>query len=207
MRGARAEPTEREEPGVTAGGRPVDDRVVEACRRGDPEAQRAVFEAYKDRVYSTALYFFNGDAATARDVTQSVFLGALRGMAAFRAESGLSTWLHRLTINACVDEHRRRRRWVPMEDVEPAGEPSEDRPQEERYERMERLRQIREAVATLGPKVRAAVLLRYVSGLSYAEVASALGCSPGTVASRLNAGHRILARRLAHLRPAPAREG
>jgi RNA polymerase sigma-70 factor (ECF subfamily) len=59
---------------------------------------------------------------------------------------------------------------------------------------------VRSAVAALAPKLRLPILLRYVEGLSYAEIGDALRCSPGTVASRLNRGHRILAERLRTLR-------
>ena len=59
---------------------------------------------------------------------------------------------------------------------------------------------MREAIAALKPKLRIAILLKYFDELSYAEMADALGCSQGTVASRLNRGHKILARRLGHLR-------
>lgn len=61
---------------------------------------------------------------------------------------------------------------------------------------------MKSAVAELKPKLRIAILLKYFDDLSYQEIASVLGCSLGTVASRLNRGHRLLARKLAHLRTA-----
>ena len=66
------------------------------------------------------------------------------------------------------------------------------------------------AVASLKPKLRVVMLLKYFEELSYEEIAAAVGCSPGTVASRLNRGHKILARKLGHLRgelPGEGRDG
>jgi len=81
--------------------------IVEACRKGDPEAFRALYEAYKDKVYSIALYFFHGDPAAASDATQQVFLKLLRGIHQFRGDSGFSTWLYRMVVNTCMDSSRR----------------------------------------------------------------------------------------------------
>ena len=81
--------------------------IIAACRRGDREAFRVLYEAYKDRVYSMTLYFFHGDAATAADVTQQVFLKLLQSIAQFRGDSDFSTWLYRFVVNACVDRTRR----------------------------------------------------------------------------------------------------
>ena len=86
--------------------------VIEACRRGDRDAFRLLFEKHKDRVYSVALYFFGGDEATACDVTQAVFLKLFTRIGQFHGESEFATWLYRLTTNACVDESRRRRRFL-----------------------------------------------------------------------------------------------
>lgn len=177
-------------------------RLIESCQRGDREAFRALFEAYKDRVYTVALYFFGGDEAQAVDITQQVFLKLFTRITQFRGESEFTTWLYRLTTNACLDERRRSRR------LEQFGETASRPPTcavgvaEERLMRREISGEVREAIAALKPKLRVAILLKYFDELSYAEIAEALGCSPGTVASRLNRSHKILARRLRHLRGA-----
>lgn len=74
--------------------------IIESCRRGDREAFRALYDAYKDKVYSIALYFFHGDEAAASDTTQQVFLKLLRSVAQFRSDAEFSTWLYRLVVNA-----------------------------------------------------------------------------------------------------------
>src|SRR6476660_6687533 len=81
--------------------------IFESCRRGDREAFRALYEAYKDKVYSIALYFFHGDSAAAGDATQQVFLKLITSIQSFRGNSGFSTWLHRLVVNTCLDGSRR----------------------------------------------------------------------------------------------------
>ncbi len=77
---------------------------------------------------------------------------------------------------------------------------AEKRPQEKQFARIEIAESVRAAINELKPKFRLPILLKYVEGLSYEEIASVMSCSKGTVASRLNRGHKELARRLAHLR-------
>ena len=74
--------------------------------------------------------------------------------------------------------------------------------QEDKYMRREVAASVREAISQLRPKLRMPILLKYVEGLSYEEIAESLGCSKGTVASRLNRGHKILADKLSNLRGA-----
>jgi RNA polymerase sigma-70 factor (ECF subfamily) len=76
----------------------------------------------------------------------------------------------------------------------------ERRPQEKRYAKLEIADSVQAAIEQLRPKLRMAILLKYVEDLSYEEIAGVLGCSKGTVASRLNRGHKVLARKLVHLR-------
>jgi RNA polymerase sigma-70 factor (ECF subfamily) len=178
----------------------IDEHVIEACRQGDMEAFRLLFEAYQDKVYSIAFYFFRYDEALAHDTTQQVFLKLMTSIKGFRADSEFTTWLYRLVVNACVDEQRKRSRFLFFGDefeMKVAGEQSS---QERRYERIEIADAVKEAITQLKPKLRLAILLKYVEELSYEEMAVALGCSKGTVASRLNRGHKMLARRLGHLR-------
>ncbi|MCA1564779.1 MAG: sigma-70 family RNA polymerase sigma factor [Acidobacteria bacterium] len=183
--------------------RPVDARaVVESCQQGDREAFRLLFETHKDKVYSIALYFFGGDDALASDITQQVFLKLFTRIGQFRHQSEFTTWLYRLTTNTCIDEQRRRRRFSPFADTpaEPARLHATLPAAEARFMRLEIADSVREAIASLKPKLRIAILLKYFEELSYEEIAVVLNCSKGTVASRLSRGHSVLARRLGHLR-------
>lgn len=177
--------------------------VIEACKLGDRDAFRLLFERHKDRVYSVALYFFGGDEALAGDVTQQVFLKLFTRISQYQGEAEFTTWLYRMTTNVCIDEQRKRRRFLQFGDDGDgggAGEIFENCSMDEALARGELSRSVGRAVATLKPKLRVVMLLKYFEELSYEEIASVLGCSKGTVASRLNRGHKILARKLGHLR-------
>ena len=177
-----------------------DTRVVESCQQGDREAFRSLFETHKDKVYSIALYFFGGDEALAGDITQQVFLKLFTRIGQFRHQSEFTTWLYRLTTNTCIDEQRKRRRFQPFPESLPEAKVNALPAAEARFRRLEVADSVRVAIAALKPKLRIAILLKYFEELSYEEIAQVLNCSKGTVASRLNRGHRILAERLGHLR-------
>ena len=174
----------------------VSREIIESCRLGDRDAFRVLYDLYKDRVYSIALYFFHGDPAAASDVTQQVFLKLIVSIDQFRGDAEFSTWLYRLVVNACTDASRSRRLQSVISDssqMEALAVPSS---QEADYERAQTANSVRTAVSALPPKFRMAVLLRYFEDLSYEEMAAVLNCSMGTVASRLSRGHKILADRL-----------
>jgi RNA polymerase sigma-70 factor (ECF subfamily) len=180
--------------------------VIDACRRGDRDAFRVLYEAHKDKVYSIALYFFHGDAAMAADVTQQVFLKLMGSIGQFRGDAGFSTWLYRFVVNACIDTTRsgaaRARSTDPAAlDLLPASGSHEDT-----FAQAQVAGSVRAAVSALAPKIRMAILLRYFEDLSYAEMADVLKCSTGTVASRLSRGHEALARMLAQFRRSSEKE-
>jgi RNA polymerase sigma-70 factor (ECF subfamily) len=147
-------------------------------------------------------------------VTQQVFLKLFTRIGGFRHESNFKTWLYRLVANECMDEFRKSRRLIPLDFFRPASgeERDEDRGaveikdwrqeplQEERLARLEVSEAVIAALAQLKPKLRMAIVLKYFEDLSYEQMAETLGCSMGTVASRLNRGHKELARRLWRLK-------
>lgn len=183
---------------------PLSDRevaaeIIESCRAGDREALRVLYDLYKDRVYSIALHFFRGDEPTASDITQQVFLKLMTAIGQFKGEAAFSTWLYRLVVNACQDAVRRRKRVGlstrpnRLEEIPDKGSHEDD------YAHAQTARSVRAAVSALPPKFRMAILLRYFDDLSYGEIAQALGCSIGTVASRLSRGHKLVAEHLKRL--------
>ena len=183
------------------GGSEIGPEILDACRRGDRDAFRALYEAYKDRVYSIAFHFFHQDPEAAGEVTQQVFLKLMREVGGFRGDAAFSTWLYRLVVNACVDRSRRRRSETTAEDPAVLDTiATHALSHEDTFAHAEMATSVQSAVASLPAKLRAAILLRYFDDLSYAEMATALNCSIGTVASRLSRGHRLLAKRLAPLR-------
>jgi len=171
--------------------------IIEGCRRGERDAFRALFEAYKNRVYSVALRF-SGDEATASDIAQSTFLKLFSSIADFRGDASFETWVYRLVVNRCLDHRRRTSRLVPIAEglLGTLRSPSDSLSQ---VLRAEMSVHVRAAVDRLSPDLRMSIVLRYTEGLSYEQIAEAMGCSQGTVASRLNRAHKVLERRLSHL--------
>jgi len=172
-------------------------KLVERCRRGERDAFRALFEAYKDKVYSIALRF-SGEEALAMDIAQDVFVKLFSSIGEFRGEAAFSTWIYRLVVNCCLDHKRRSWRLIPIADdllavLRAPGDSLDRMLHSEMRDR------VRAAVEKLSPELRMVVVLRYTEGLSYEEIAEVLGCAMGTVASRLNRAHKMLERRLACL--------
>ena len=172
--------------------------LLDACERGDADAFGALFESYEARVRSMALHF-TADAELARDVTQQVFVTVLAGVRTFRRDAQFDTWLFRIVANACFREHRRRRRFVPLEGAGPDRRSTSTH--EHEYLRREQVRALRRAIRSLPPKLQRPLLLRHVEGLSYQQLSAVLGCSTGTVASRLNRARGSLASMLASTEP------
>ncbi len=179
--------------------------IIEDCQAGNRQAFHTLFEAYKDKVYSIALHF-SGEEAMAKDITQQVFLKLFTTISQFRFDSEFTTWLYRIVANACTDEQRKRRRFVPFVQGEEVRNMIAKGSQEETYIQRQISDSVQTAIADLSPKLRMPILLKYVEGLSYEEIATTLGCSIGTVSSRLNRGHKALARKLSYLRAAVASE-
>lgn len=178
----------------------IDERVIEACQMGDREAFRLLFEAYKDRVFSIAVYSFGGDETAASDVSQQIFLKLITSIRQFRGDSAFTTWLYRMVVNACIDEQRKRGRLLQFSESVAVSRMEDRRPQEKRFARLEVSDYVQAAIKELTPKLRMPILLKYGEGLSYEEIAEVLDCTMGTVASRLNRGHQSLAKKLSHLR-------
>jgi RNA polymerase sigma-70 factor (ECF subfamily) len=173
--------------------------TIIAVQQGDREAFKALYERYRDRVYNVIFYSI-GDELRAEDVLQIVFLKIYRGLANFRFEASLATWIYRITLNECLNQQRGRgAQHVPFEALLGSDEELDAGAAADlQHAEGERREIVHRAVMELSPKLRAVVALKYLDGLSYEEIASVLECSPGTVASRLN---RALSELEARLRP------
>ena len=187
---------------VSQSDREVSAEIIECCRQGDRAAFHALYQAYKDKVYSISLYFFHGDDAAASDATQQVFLKLITGIGRFRGDSEFATWLYRMVVNTCLDGAKAGKRREPLADAATLARIAVSKSVEEDLARAELAGKVQAALSSLPPKLRLPVLLRYFEDLSYGEMAAALNCSMGTVASRLHKGHKLLAEKLAKLRGA-----
>lgn len=180
----------------------VDADLVRRYLEGDVEAFGTLVERHERRVYSLALRM-TGREEDARDATQDAFLSALRKLQTFRGEAAFTTWMHRVTVNACYDLLRRRLR-APLlrerdEDEGPRPEPGTP----DHADEIDLSIDVRAALLQVPLDFRAVLVLCDVQDLSYEDAAEALGVPVGTVKSRLHRGRVALARALG---PPEARE-
>jgi len=169
--------------------------LIESCRAGEGESFRALFEIYKDRVYTVALRY-SGNPEAAEDIAQDTFLKLFSAIRTFRGESSFEAWLYRLIVNACFDQKRKARRFIPLLDIMAGLVRDPGKSALVCVLAEERDAQVREAIGKLPPEQRIVVVLRYSQGLSYEEMAAILECPAGTIASRLNRAHSFLEKRL-----------
>jgi len=165
---------------------------------GDLEAYDRLVAVHQDRIYQVA-YRITGNHEDAWDAAQEAFLHAFRSLARFRGAASLSTWLHRIAVNAALDLIRRLPQpTVPLESVTVSGgtEPADA------ASRSDVQRRINQAIASLPTEQRVVVILRDLQGLSYEDIASVVQIPPGTLRSRLSRGREALRRLLADLAPA-----
>ena len=167
---------------------------IEAARRGDQDAFASLVHLYEKRVMALALRMCRSpeDAAEA---AQEAFLAAWQGLPNFRGESSFSTWLYRLTSNACVDLLRKenRHQGPSLDDGTVSAEVPDPTPTPEKaVEQQELRRQIEAGLQTLSPEHREVLILREIQQLSYDEIADVLSLDLGTVKSRINRGRRQL---------------
>lgn len=173
-----------------------DEELLERAAGGDQDAFSTLVRRHEDRVFGIAIRIV-GDRADALDATQDTFVAVFRQAGSFRAEAAFTTWLYRVTVNACRDVLRKRRRLPEPADELP--ERSDPRPGTEETVGM-RL-DLARALAQLGDDYREAVLMHDLGAIPYEEIAALTGAALGTVKSRISRGRR----RLAELLEQPAR--
>ncbi|MCI6359057.1 MAG: sigma-70 family RNA polymerase sigma factor [Oscillospiraceae bacterium] len=166
--------------------------VIRRVCAGDTDAFEALVTAYQKQVYNLALRTV-GNEEDAADMTQEAFLRAYRSLGSFRGDSKFSVWLYRLTTNICIDflRSRGRRPTVSLTAADEDEEPQELDVADDRFdpvqslERAELRRAVQRGLASLPEDYRRILMLRELSGLSYAEIGQVLRLEEGTVKSRL----------------------
>lgn len=182
--------------------RPSDDDLLARHVAGDPSAFGEIVRRHRDRLWAVALRVL-GDREEAADAVQDAFVSAFRAAGAFRGQSAVTTWLHRITVNACLDRVRksasRRTSLIPEpERLEQLLEPQESAAAP--AERRDLHRQLVAALAQLPPEQRAALVLVDMQGYPVAEAARILGVAVGTIKSRCARGRARLLPLVGHLR-------
>ena len=172
-----------------------DRELLAAHVAGDREAFGELARRHTARLYAVALRTC-GDREEAADAVQDAMVSAYRGAAGYRGDAKVTTWLHRVVVNACLDRARRRavRATVPLPEVEPAapGDALADR---------ETALDVHAALALLPLEQRAAIVLVDLEGMPVEEAARVLQVPAGTVKSRCSRGRARLAVSLGHLDP------
>lgn len=181
---------------------PVDSTDEELVRRfvdGDRDAFTGLVERHHTRVYNIA-YRMLGGREDALDAAQDVFVTCLRKLSGFRGQSAFTTWLHRVTVNVCLDTLRRRKPEQPSGDELP--EAPVDDPSDSAAEAVD----VQRALLHIPAEFRTVLILHDIQGQPYDVIAEILGAPIGTVKSRLHRGRVALAKALhgEHLGALPA---
>jgi RNA polymerase sigma-70 factor (ECF subfamily) len=182
-----------------------DRELLAAHVAGDPDAFGELFRRHRDRLWAVALRTL-GNREDAADALQDAMVSAFRRAGSYRGDAAVTTWLHRVVVNACLDRVRREqvRATEPLE--------VEDRStalatQRDELELRQTSLDVTAALATLPLEQRAALVLVDLEGYPVEEVARMLGVASGTVKSRCARGRATLLPLLSHLRAAPPDPG
>ncbi len=179
---------------------------------GDGMAAEALVRRYQKKVFGMAYRMCDGDPDAVEDMVQEVFFRVFRSLYQYRGEAAFSTWLHRIAVNVCLDEKKRRRRWrrwfVPWpfgrrradrSEPDPDPDPPDVRPQADpltvlRGRGFEK--DVRKALETLSDRQRLIFSLKVFEDMPIAEIAQVMGMAEGTVKSHLFRAVRSLRERL-----------
>ena len=163
-----------------------------AAQGGDRDALEVLLRRHHDRIFAVCQRM-TGNPTDAADATQDTLLSIVRALPRYDARAAFSTWAYRIAVNASLDELRRRkRRPEPVDDDglrDGALHASRSPSPEDVADRVD----IDAALLTLAPEFRAAVVLRDLCGMDYAEIAEVLDIPAGTVRSRISRGRASLA--------------
>jgi len=180
-------------------------RKVEEYLAGESRAFEYLFGKYREKVYTVAFRFVH-NKEDALEITQEVFLRVHQGLGSFKTDSKFFTWIYRITVNRAIDlvRSRKSRRTVPLEGAveggRPLGEvlpdPQSSNPSD-LLVRKELSESLFNAVESLSAKHRMVFVLHAIENLSYKEIAEVVGCTLGTVMSRLFYARRKLQQILA----------
>lgn len=155
---------------------------------GDPDAFGELFRRHKDRMWAVALRTAR-DPEIAADAVQDGFINAFRRAESFRGDSAVTTWLHRIVVNACLDRLRRIKPTSDLDDYDPADH-------RDYHQSVEVRMDIRQALDQLPEGQRMALILVDMQDLSVAEAAEVLDVAAGTVKSRCARGRAAMAQLL-----------
>jgi RNA polymerase sigma-70 factor, ECF subfamily len=169
--------------------------LVKRCQDGDSEAFDELVTRYRTRVFGM-IYNMVHSEQDAWDLAQDSFIKAWKSIKRFRGQSSFYTWIYRIVMNVTIDWLRKKQvkgggaefdDSVQLKEVDPASKtmPKADALPSQTMEQKEIRGEIDKAIALLSPEHRAVILMKEIDGMQYHEIAESLGCSIGTVMSRL----------------------
>ena len=167
--------------------------LIGRAQSGDVDAFELIYNEHSGRVYALCLRLMAGDQAAAAELMQDVFIRAWKNLGKFRGESAFSSWLHRLAVNAMLEnargDKRRTARVLPMEDTSQLGAFAAGDSPELRMD-------LESAIARLPTGARMAFVLHDIEGYQHQEIAEQLGIAVGTVKAQLHRAHKLLIKAL-----------
>lgn len=166
--------------------------IISRCQQGDQEALKEIFDKYHKKVYRIA-YGVVRHREEAFDIVQEVFIKLFRSIKNFKGRSQFYTYLYRMVMNTAIDHARKAgKQFISSLDEEGSFEPFDnvERGPERMLLQKELEGRVKLAMDKLPAEQKAALIFRDVEGLSYQEMSEAMGCSIGTVMSRLHYGRR-----------------
>ncbi|MDQ3629175.1 MAG: RNA polymerase sigma factor SigM [Actinomycetota bacterium] len=189
----------------------LDDRELMAAHlAGDPDAFGVIVSRHRDRMWAVAIRTL-GDREEAADAVQDALVSAYRRADSYRGDAAVSTWLHRIVVNACLDRVRRAkaRPSEPLPEHQDHAQILGHQPHDtaDAAEQTETRQLVLTALRSLTPEHRSALVLVDMEGYSVGEAAEMLGCPTGTVKSRCARARAKLLPMLAALRPGGAAAG
>ena len=172
--------------------------LVRRAAEGDARAFETLYRAHIDRIYGLCCRLCHGDTARAEQATQDAFVRAWEKLGSFRGESRFGTWMHRLTVNVVLGEHRLLRRWVTFEDEIQSGTDGVDG--EDGLDPVEPVRQedigaridLERALAKLPKGARTVLVLHDIEGYQHDEISDLTGIAVGTSKAQLHRARRLL---------------
>jgi RNA polymerase sigma-70 factor (ECF subfamily) len=171
---------------------PEETEMISRCQHGDQDALKEIYDKYHTKVYRIA-YSVVRQREDALDIVQEVFIKLFRSIKNFKGRSLFYTYLYRMVMNMAIDHARKRgKKNISSLDEEGSFEPSDgvEKGPERILLQKELEERVKLAMDKLPAEQKAAIIFRDVEGLSYQEMAEAMGCSIGTVMSRLHYGRK-----------------
>ncbi len=170
----------------------TDEELVEKVKKGDADVYEKIIQKYQSKVFGL-IYNMTKNQNDIEDLAQEVFIKIYKNLGKFKGESSLYTWIYKITVNLCLDEMKKRKNVIyldekiEVDDGEVNRElPSEEKSQEKLYEEKELQEKLHNCINKLPEKQRVMIVLRDIKGFSYEEISKITDVKLGTVKSQIN---------------------